>query len=268
MLRFFCLLGIVLGGVSTLAGEIVKDRTGFTFGVSMGAFKASNKNALYYNGAPDKENSIDALLSDPYTREALFVQLKEGFKVTEYSTLMDYKTTISIMGMLGYRIKNNLTLFSQLQYVKLSTGGYFVVELESPKFGSIESGYQTVNGEITAQEARLGIDLGLHYSFDEEGQFVPFVECTGGFVFTEVKSHDMSVGGFKRSMTNITYENLYSDNTKRATGYGVSATFGLEGPLKTNVFYNLGATLSMQKINLYKTIGLVPHGCLFVRFVM
>jgi len=248
------------------------DKSGVTYGGSFGLNVASGKNAMYYNGAPDKENNVVSILSNEFVRESVYQQVKDVFVDTIYPQKMTYHTAMSVAGFLGYTLDNRMTVFLQLEYMKLSSGNIVQFELKSPTTNKYASS-NYYDAEIKAQESRVDISLGLHVPFTHKGYFNPFVEASASINFVKVISDEITFGSYSTSMVyattyNQTYGNTSTEGySQGGMGYGIAASAGVEGPLSSKMSYNMGVGVSLKKINLLADAGLTPHESLYLRFL-
>ena len=274
-LGLFLLLTII-----TFAQKKSDDRSGFSYGIGLGVCKASGKNALYYNGSPDKLNAIVSVIGNPNvpigsseqsTQSQVYSVLRDDIIGIQYPSKMTYNPAVTLQGYLSYVFENKDAVFAQLQYSKLSTNGVFSIELASPDSNKIGSSTnQIVNGGIKASENRTDIEFGYHWVIDKKGITVPFFEVFGNVNSVAVKSHDMNIttrnGTFSQSLIHYTVNTINTNQVQGGMGYGFGATFGIEAPAG-KIRYNVGLKGSLKTIQLLDNPELTPHFELFARIL-
>lgn len=247
------------------AQESKKDRTGFSYGAGFYGGVASNKNAMFYNGSPDKVNNIASVFNIQTNYEEVQMLLNDDFKVVEYPSKMNYNPALGLIGNLGYYFTNNQEIYTQIAFSRLHTDGQFVLELASPAQNNIDT-KNYVNGDIVATESRFDIEIGYHLRLTETKKYNPFVECAGNINIVNVLTHTMSVSSFSRSLISASTYSVSSNQKQGGTGAGISLAFGYETQLKPKMYCSFGIHGSMKKIHLLSDASLTPHADLFLRF--
>jgi len=233
-----------------------KSREGFFLGVTLGGLNANNKDAEYYNADNSKSNSIERLLSYPYNdgtsnyatlRDYLIDNvINDDFTIIEYPTgNMNYKFTYVLGAQVGYNFSNKLGAFGELGYSIVKSEGSFVIETSGDVIGNEDN---TQIGNITSNENRLNIDLGLHYNFSEDKNVIPFIEGGFNINFVEVKDQEIHIGSFSRSLL-ITRSSI-TNQKEGGTGIGAFLDIGVQIKLNEKYYCNLGGKLYYQQTKL------------------
>jgi len=243
-----------------------KDRSGFTYGGGFGVLFASNKNAMYYNGA-NQPNAVTNIIGNPYFKDTIYNILKDDYKSISYPTNMKYSPAVTLHGYLAYIIKNKNSVYCQITYAKCTTNGVFTLELATPDPNDSYGSTRYYECGIKASEQRVDIELGYHFILKNEGKYKPFLEVFGNINTVQVKSHQMQIGTFNASLLQSTYTSTYSSQSQSKTGYGFGATLGVESPLFGRMFYNIGIQASLKTIHLSNNPTLTPHESIFARVI-
>jgi len=256
-----------------------KDRSGFSYGGGFGAMMASGKNALFYNGAPDKPNSIVAVIGNPIEDinsidqskySQLYSVLKDDIIGIQYPSKMSYNPAITLHGYLAYIFESQNSIYGQLKYSSCVTNGVFSLTLASPDTSSFNnSANKIVEGGIKAKESRVDIEFGYRILLNKENKIVPFLDLFVNINTVAVKSHDINIttsnGTFTSSIIQRNISNQFTTQPEGGTGYGFGTTIGIEAPLKEKMYYNIGLQGSMKTIHLLDNATLTPHFDLFAR---
>jgi len=244
-----------------------KDRSGFTYGGGFGVLFASNKNAMYYNGADDKPDAVRNITGSPYYKDQIYNILKDDIKSISYPSKMTYSPAVTLHGYLAYIIKNKNSVYCQITYAKCTTNGVFTLELATPDPNDSYGSTRYYECGIKASEQRVDIELGYHLLLKNEGKYKPFLEVFGNINTVQVKSHQMQIGTLTASLYQSSYTSTYSNQSQAKAGYGFGATLGVEAPLFGRMFYNIGIQGSLKTIHLSDNPTLTPHEIIFARVI-
>ncbi|MBR1517421.1 MAG: hypothetical protein IJ620_04690 [Bacteroidales bacterium] len=209
-----------------LTGEILASPppryglSGLSAFVDAGLLIPNAKQAIFYDGRPDRPNTIDRVLHSEAYGHQIWSSLKnQGYLqgVGSYSeiTLADYPEMyykLSYQIGLGFRYDydNGLGWMLRFDYSTLTAAGIF--HINNTAGATVLTNQDSyINCNMVGRENRIYIDLGLLKRVRLAGGME--LELSAGFNFnnTKVKEHQMQIGGQNYSILDVWgSNNLYS----------------------------------------------------------
>lgn len=228
---------------------------GLQYGFNFGVLFPSSKTANYYNGDQSNTLSLKRAIIDSgywngsvnYTHKEIREKVFNGddFEISELPLKMKYSVATNIGFYVKENIKDNIGVFLEFNFAKLTAEDKFSLERRNMPPGSIVEPYFF---KLYAKESRVDINLGISKSFGTPQRFKPFASAGLNMNNTKVLSADALIGDSKYSYLNP--YNEYYGIRDYGIGYGVLLGGGLQIIASQSLLMHTGIDFSLKKINL------------------
>ncbi len=225
---------------------------GWFFGADVGAFFANKHSANYHNGTG--QNNVQRILDIP----TFYNQIKEvllfDFEVYEYPQDMRYNLTALIGLHLRHTFSSGTSIISDIGFANMRAVDRFTLILEDPSNPFVDPTLETA--DIYGEEKRFMFNIGLRQDFNRTEKIQTYLE--GGLTGTSVRvtRAEILIRNLTYSIVNpvdpnipISQQNI-QNQVQGGFGMGYFAGGGMQFKLKDNLGANIGATGSMEKIDL------------------
>lgn len=264
MLSF--LLAFPCAGFSKAYGE--GGLRGLSLTVDAGVFKASSKQANFYNGNPANANTLERILHSETFGNNIWNNLTNqnliGSSVANYHQL-----TVAEYGDMYYRLAFQLGIGFRYDFYGSDFG--WLMRFDYAKLHAIgmvllNSGHATsyltnqnayVDCPVSGTEERIYIDLGLLRKFRLPNGLDLEFALGGNVNNTKVESSDIEIGGAVYSILDIwggqspsSYVGSYEYVNQGGIGYGAFASVSIGFALPAGTALSVGYTLHYNKVNL------------------
>jgi len=233
-----------------LSGEADSTQRGLMIGIHAGALFADNNDAFYYNGDPNKSNSIIRILNIESYQRQIFEQYNDYINKNKiyYPTKVSYTPAVLFGLDIAYRINSSSNIVCAFQFAQVQASAQFSAELATPSPDIID-GIKMVYGEINAKESRFDIELAYEHIFPQQSGFNPLIGLGGNFNALKVLEHKMNLGSINASLTN-TSDTYYKNKQPGGTGFGFFGEIGIETLIKERYTTQLIYKASKKQIAL------------------
>ena len=250
---------------------------GFSLTVDIGAFHASNRQANFYNGAPENANTLLRILHSESFGNGIWNNLTEqdliGSSVQNYNQITvaeygDMYYRLAIQLGLGFRYDFYRSYFGWLvrfDYARLSAVGEVLLNSGKETY-LLTNQNRFVVCPISGQEERIFIDLGLLRKFHTRGLFDYEIAAGINLNNTKVEASDIRIADVTYSILDIwnghspsSYIAAYDYVNQGGLGYGAFASLSMMLTLPTGTALMLSYRFHYTRTKLQGYTAFAPH---------
>lgn len=238
------------------------ERSGFVFGLSIGAYFGNKNSALFYNGEGRYDiNDVQArvytieerlTLNQQTVQQVTNLIAAESFTIPfdSYPQAMRYNPGILIGFRMGYRINNENSFMVDLNYATLKAADKFTLEtnlIPDPQQGTSDIRLYNIIGEEDRLSIQVGYRAGVVMNEDmnwyfEGGASMLALRMTENYLEIEGTTFDLWLGYVGPNNLNGPTSNL------TGTGFGIFGGTGVEVFFNDKYEIDLGLRLVRDKV--------------------
>ena len=253
----------------------------FEYGFNFGLYMPNNNTANYYNG----NNSINNLQNligptwtptgtpaDTVSYNPFYKQIRDyysrDFEIKELPTHMRYNKPIAIGFHLKYNLSDNIAIFGDFNYAKLTTIDQFSIQFAGIPISNNNPFFNKIRGV----EQRYDINVGIFMTFGKPSLIKPYVQAAFNLNNTIVKDASVEFRNDSVTTQSYTFSFLnpyykYYNLRDWGLGYGALVGAGFRLMLNDKFLTYIGADLSMKHIYLGDNKGFYPSGLIYFRIL-
>jgi hypothetical protein len=237
---------------------------GWHFGANFGMYFADRTPASFYNGSG--ENNLKATIIDNYyNKQAIQNALHHDFSIDSNSLpkKMKYSPAINIGFIAKYNFNKRTGYFIEFNYAKLKASDVFTIKIDSFNSTS-EPSLKTEY--LFGKEERIDFNIGINTIFGKLQKIKPYAEFG-------INMNNVKVLESRAQVANMVYSLVSPNNTyykivQGGIGFGVFAGAGVQIIFTQSFLMNIGADVSLKRINLGTNTPYRPQETVFVRLIL
>jgi hypothetical protein len=257
---FFCGSTLFVHGQEDEPEMLSEDRQLY-FGLNIGGYLANKYTAPYYAGYNDF--TIQELLAIPTIYNQIYNVIQQPFELYSYPENPRYRIGLNLGGHLGYYYTDGTAVFINADFATLRFSEAFLLAAENPANPFGEPTYYTE--QISGQERRFQLDLGLHVDFGERREISGYMEIAASLNAVRAEKNEVLIEGLRYNL--LVQPNVYNQTKLGGLGYGAVFGTGVRMKFNPKFSFDLGANASFQKIQLYNDPKLKLNPVLYFRIL-
>lgn len=235
------------------------------FGVNLGGILANKYTAPYYNGIGNGGYTVLDLLANPQIYNQIYNVYNQDFELGELPSNPKYRIGLAIGGNFGFYLDESTALYTNLDFIRLNVAEVMTIYTDNP---SNPSGEPIIHPEgIIGQEQRFSIDLGLHFDYGMNQQFMGYVELAGNFNAVKAIKNEARFGTLSYNLLLPPTINPTNQVIRGGVGWGAVIGTGVRIKFNKSVSFDLGSSAYIQRINLFQDPKLKLNPSFYVRII-
>ncbi len=242
--------------------EPQKKGSRFTAGIQMGAFFANDNTAHFYSGTPDITNyGINWTLGLQFYKQRFDNYFVHPYYIAEFPFEPVYEPAIEVGLHLGFEINDEISLFADLNSVRLNYKQFFTMAIDDPSNQSVEPNYERI--PIVGKENRFYLNLGTQINCYEDGSSKLYWSLFGSLNDLEVKSNYFTINGIRYDILHPVNDdfNVKPGGIGYGGGTGLGYKFSVANQLNLDIYYNLHYSKTrlnddLEKFGIAHSVGL------------
>lgn len=149
------------------------------FGLNIGGYKSNGKTAVIYNGNVTTYG-VNYFFQNSFVKPELDLYFKYNYRIESFAdpSKMKYRNTLNIGGHGGIKLNENISIYADVNLLKLKVEDFFTVAINNPNdYSVIGDKYEQI--PIFGEESRTNINIGVQSSFYNKDDVSAYINVFG-----------------------------------------------------------------------------------------
>lgn len=174
----------------------------FFFGINLGAYQANHKTAVIYNGNVSTYG-VNYFFNNTFLKPEFDTYFKYNYRVSGFADpkLMKYRPAFNIGGHAGIKLSSSVSLYADINFIKLKVEDYFSVEIDNPNDPKLAGQAQIELIPIFGEESRTNLNIGIQTNFYDEGPLKAYFNFFGNVNNSKLEKNYFVINGKTYTIT-------------------------------------------------------------------